>query len=147
MDDEAPTVQPDLVPVARFSGSRLASAPTPSPFQSNDGRSAPHQKVRRLSPGSSVGAAIVDVENSLESDERENKEELKTKLKELIREKSDAFNSDTTEEDKVLFSEFTLLGISLVFSYGQSLGLPSFLKVVSICIGEARATWMERTLL
>jgi 5'-3' exoribonuclease 2 len=101
MDDEAPTVQPDLVPVARFSGSRLASAPTPSPFQSNDGRSAPHQKVRRLSPGSSVGAAIVDVENSLESDERENKEELKTKLKELIREKSDAFNSDTTEEDKV----------------------------------------------
>jgi len=68
MDDEAPTVQPDLVPVARFSGSRLASAPTPSPFQSNDGRSAPHQKVRRLSPGSSVGAAIVDVENSLESD-------------------------------------------------------------------------------
>lgn len=69
MDDAAPTVQPDsLVPVARFSGSRLASAPTPSPFQSNDGMSARHQKVRRVSSGSSVGAAIVDVENSLESD-------------------------------------------------------------------------------
>lgn len=37
--------------------------------------------------------------------EHENKEELKTKLKELIREKSDAFNSDTHEEDKVLASE------------------------------------------
>ena len=71
MDDEAPTVQPEsLVPVERFSGSRLASAPAPSPFQSNGGgRSAPPpQKVRRLSSGSSIGAAIVDVENSLEPD-------------------------------------------------------------------------------
>lgn len=68
MDDAAPTVQPELVPVARFSGSRLASAPTPSPFESNGGRSAPLQKVRRVSSGSSVGAAIVDVENILESD-------------------------------------------------------------------------------
>uniref|UniRef100_A0A1J3FKE4 5'-3' exoribonuclease n=1 Tax=Noccaea caerulescens TaxID=107243 RepID=A0A1J3FKE4_NOCCA len=106
MDDAAPTAQPEtLVPVARFSGSRLASAPTPSPFQSNDGRSAPPQKARRVSSESSIGAAIVDVENSLESDETENKEELKTKLKELIREKSDAFNSDTHEEDKVKLGE------------------------------------------
>ncbi|KAL0807867.1 hypothetical protein Bca101_100359 [Brassica carinata] len=108
MDDEAPTVQPEsLVPVERFSGSRLASAPAPSPFQSNGGgRSAPPpSKVRRLSSGSSIGAAIVDVENSLEPDENENKEELKTKLKEVIREKSDAFNSDTHEEDKVKLGE------------------------------------------
>ncbi|KAF8109130.1 hypothetical protein N665_0102s0039 [Sinapis alba] len=108
MDDEAPTVQPEfLVPVERFSGSRLASAPAPSPYQSNGGgRSAPPpQKVRRLSSGSSIGAAIVDVENSLEPDENENKEELKTKLKEVIREKSDAFNSDNHEEDKVKLGE------------------------------------------
>ncbi|CAN8234583.1 unnamed protein product [Cochlearia groenlandica] len=106
MDDAAPTVQPDsLVPVERFTGSRLASAPTPSPFQSKDGSSAPPQKSRRVSSGSSIGAAIVDVENSLETDEHENKEELKTKLKELIREKSDAFNSDTHEEDKVKLGE------------------------------------------
>ncbi|KAG5381042.1 hypothetical protein IGI04_028884 [Brassica rapa subsp. trilocularis] len=108
MDDEAPTVQPEsLVPIERFSGSRLASAPAPSPFQSNGGgRSAPPpQKVRRLSSGSSIGAAIVDVENSLEPDENENKEELKTKLKEVIREKSDAFNSDNHEEDKVKLGE------------------------------------------
>ncbi|CAN8240063.1 unnamed protein product [Cochlearia groenlandica] len=106
MDDAAPTVEPDsLVPVARFSGSRLASAPTPSPFQSNDGGSALRQKFRRVSTGSSIGAAIVDVESSLESDEQENKEELKTKLKELLREKSDAFNSDTHEEDKVKLGE------------------------------------------
>ncbi|KAG2254389.1 hypothetical protein Bca52824_084525 [Brassica carinata] len=62
-------------------------------------------KVRRLSSGSSIGAAIVDVENSLEPDENENKEELKTKLKEVIREKSDAFNSDNHEEDKVKLGE------------------------------------------
>lgn len=70
MDDAAPTVQPEsLVPVERFSGSRLASAPVPSPFQPSDGvGSAPHQKARRLSSGSSIGAAIVDVENSLEPD-------------------------------------------------------------------------------
>ncbi|CAH2067438.1 unnamed protein product [Thlaspi arvense] len=106
MDDAAPTVEPDsLVPVARFSGSRLASAPAPSPFQSNDGSSAPPRKARRVSSESSIGAALVDVENSLESDEHENKEELKTKLKELIREKSDAFNSDTHEEDKVKLGE------------------------------------------
>lgn len=40
--------------------------------------------------------------------ETENKEELKTKLKELIREKSDAFNSDTYEEDKVLSTELRI---------------------------------------
>ena len=37
--------------------------------------------------------------------ENENKEELKTKLKEVIREKSDAFNSDNHEEDKVRSSD------------------------------------------
>ncbi|KAJ0255874.1 5'-3' exoribonuclease 3 [Hirschfeldia incana] len=108
MDDEAPTVLPEsLVAVERFSGPRLASGPAPSPWQSNGGgRSAPPpQKVRRLSSGSSIGAAIVDVENSLEPDENENKEELKTKLKEVIREKSDAFNSDNPEEDKVKLGE------------------------------------------
>ena len=31
----------------------------------------------------------------------ENKEELKTKLKGILREKSDAFNSENPEEDKV----------------------------------------------
>lgn len=31
----------------------------------------------------------------------ENKEELKAKLKELLRGKSDAFNSENPEEDKV----------------------------------------------
>lgn len=49
--------------------------------------------------------------------ETENKEELKTKLKELIREKSDAFNSDTHEEDKVLSTELRIdLHCSLEFS-------------------------------
>ncbi|XP_010536355.1 PREDICTED: 5'-3' exoribonuclease 3 [Tarenaya hassleriana] len=106
LDDAAPTVQPDtIVPVARFHGSRLASAPTPSPFQSNNGISPPFQKFQCLSSGSSIGAAIVDVENSLESDESENKEALKTKLKDLMREKSDAFNSDTREQDKVKLGE------------------------------------------
>lgn len=131
-DDIEPQVQPEsLVPVARFHGSRLASGPSPSPFQQpgfnhrSEGsmsvrkdhplgqataglsgleikskQSRPH-KVARHSSGASIGAAIVEAENNLEIDVNENKEELKVKLKEILREKSDAFNSKNPEEDKV----------------------------------------------
>ncbi|KAA3453647.1 5'-3' exoribonuclease 3-like isoform X1 [Gossypium australe] len=110
-DDAQPQVQPDsLVPVARFHGSRLASGPTPVPFQQtvesngNGSSSRPH-KVRRLSSGANIGAAIVEAEDSIETDVHENKEELKAKLKELIREKSDVFNSSNHEEDKIKLGE------------------------------------------
>ncbi|KAJ9186468.1 hypothetical protein P3X46_002038 [Hevea brasiliensis] len=119
-DDVAPQVQPDsLVPVARFRGSRLASAPSPSPFQQSlessisfskenqHGRTADGRahKVTRFSSSASVGAAIVEAENSLEIEVNENKEELKTKLKEILREKNDVFNSKNPEEDKVKLGE------------------------------------------
>lgn len=112
-DDAQPQVQPEsLVPVARFHGSRLASAPSPSPFQhglesSSDCKrsSVQARKVARTSSSASVGAAIVEAENSLEIEVRENKEELKTKLKERIREKSDVFSSKNPEEDKVKLGE------------------------------------------
>ncbi|CAM8922561.1 unnamed protein product [Rhodiola kirilowii] len=100
-----PDVVPDsLVPVGRFSGSRLASGPSPSPFQQSggSGRGTSHpSKVARLSSGASVGAAIVEAENDLELDEDDNKEELKIKLKGLLREKNDLFNSDNPENDKI----------------------------------------------
>lgn len=67
-DDAQPQVQPDsLVAVNRFHGSRLASGPSPVPFQqSGSGRGNP-QKVTRLSSElSTVGAAIVEAENILE---------------------------------------------------------------------------------
>ncbi|KAM4129906.1 hypothetical protein ACJW30_01G059400 [Castanea mollissima] len=131
-DDLEPQVQPEsLVPVARFHGSRLASGPSPSPFQQpgfnhrSEGsmsvrkdyplgqataglsgleikrkQSRPN-KVARYSSGATIGAAIVEAENNLEIDVNENKEELKVKLKEILREKSDAFNSKNPEEDKV----------------------------------------------
>lgn len=94
------------MPVARFHGSRLASGPSPSPYQQSGsnynsggsmsvkkdyqlgdntaglsgpelksnrtwatdarGASAPPQKVARLSSGATIGAAIVEAENSLE---------------------------------------------------------------------------------
>ncbi|KAJ1395518.1 Zinc finger, CCHC-type [Sesbania bispinosa] len=68
-----------LVAISRFHGSRLASAPTPSPFQQSghydphmstsvkDNRSfeRPH-KVARLTSGATVAAAIVEAESSLE---------------------------------------------------------------------------------
>ncbi|OAY50600.1 5'-3' exoribonuclease 3 isoform X2 [Manihot esculenta] len=109
-DDVAPQVQPEsLVPVARFRGSRLASAPSPSPFQQSLGRTADVQarKVARLSSSANVGAAIVEAENSLEIEicENENKEELKAKLKEILREKNDIFNSKNQEEDKIKLGE------------------------------------------
>ncbi|XVE94584.1 hypothetical protein REPUB_Repub02eG0021200 [Reevesia pubescens] len=110
-DDAEPQVQPDsLVPVARFHGSRLASGPSPAPFQqtmvSNDnGSSGRPQKVQRLSSGATIGAAIVEAEDSIETDAHENKEELKAKLKELIRDKADVFNSKNHEEDKIKLGE------------------------------------------
>ncbi|GMI83096.1 5'-3' EXORIBONUCLEASE 3, 5'-3' exoribonuclease 3 [Hibiscus trionum] len=110
-DDAQPQVQPDsLVPVARFHGSRLASGPSPVPFQqtmesNGNGSSGRPHKVRRLSPGATIGAAIVEAEDSIETDAHENKEELKAKLKELIRDKSDVFNSQNHEEDKIKLGE------------------------------------------
>ncbi|XP_044510713.1 5'-3' exoribonuclease 3-like isoform X2 [Mangifera indica] len=121
-DDAEPQAQPDsLVRVSRFRGSRLASGPSPSPYQQmdmgndnagkfswgSDGKGAPARppKVPRLSSGASIGAAIVEAEDSLETDMEENKEELKAKLKELLRGKSDAFNSENPEEDKIKLGE------------------------------------------
>ncbi|KAK9165213.1 hypothetical protein Scep_000404 [Stephania cephalantha] len=124
-DDIEPRFKPDsLVPVARYHGSRLASAPTPSPYQQNGscsssagsdsrrrdnefGRAAQQPpKVARYSSGASVGAAIVEAENHVEKLElKENKDELKAKLKDLLREKSDLFNNDNMEEDKVKLGE------------------------------------------
>ncbi|KDP25015.1 hypothetical protein JCGZ_23998 [Jatropha curcas] len=101
-----------LVPVAQFHGSRLASAPSPSPFQHSlesssggKGSSDRASKVARMSSSASVGVAIVEAGNSLEIEVRENKEELKTKLKGRLREKSDVFNSKNPEEDKVKLGE------------------------------------------
>ncbi|XP_014509038.1 5'-3' exoribonuclease 3 isoform X2 [Vigna radiata var. radiata] len=117
--DAEPRFQPDsLVPVSQFHGSRLASAPTPSPFQQSrhsnfhtsvrkdrkEASERPH-KVARLSSGASVAAAIVEAENSLEIEVHDNKDELKTKLKEILREKSDVFNSKNAKEDKIKLGE------------------------------------------
>ncbi|KAK2660700.1 hypothetical protein Ddye_007233 [Dipteronia dyeriana] len=118
-DDAQPQAQPDsLVPVSRFQGSRLASRPSPSPYQQSEGvdvlglsgnngegtSDRPH-KVKRLYSGATIGAAIVEAEDSLETEIQDNKEEMKAKLKELLREKSDAFNSENPEEDKVKLGE------------------------------------------
>lgn len=102
-DDCEPTDKPEtLVPVARFHGSRLASGPLSSPYQQKGSRA---QKVARIDSGATIGAAIVEAENSLESEIQENKEELKSKLKDSLREKSDVFNNDNAEEDKVRLGE------------------------------------------
>ncbi|CAN4095440.1 unnamed protein product [Withania somnifera] len=59
------------------------------------------KKASRLSSEATIGAAIVEAENNREIEVSENKEELKTKLNKLIREKNDSFNSENPEEDKV----------------------------------------------
>ncbi|KAD0994771.1 hypothetical protein E3N88_43445 [Mikania micrantha] len=103
-DDAGPQMEPEsLVAVGRFHGSRLASGPSQSPYQSKgDSSHHRHTKVARMSSGSTIGAAIVEAESNLERDDvLDNKEELKTKLKEILREKSDAFNSDQPDEDKI----------------------------------------------
>lgn len=69
-DDAEPQVQPDLVPVSQFHGSRLASGSSPSPYQQsgsrNEHRVGRAHKVARSSSAATVGAAIVEAENSLE---------------------------------------------------------------------------------
>lgn len=91
-DDVEPQVQPSLVAVGRFHGSRLASGPSPSPYEQSgvgkamsrfsgmkikhkqslesDGSGSPGRlnKVARLSSGASIGSAIVEAENTLEID-------------------------------------------------------------------------------
>jgi 5'-3' exoribonuclease 2 len=104
-DDVEPQVQPEsLVPVARYHGSRLASGPSPTPFQQSgfshsserstfvrkdyqheqaaaqlsghevkskqSGASPRLQKAARLSSAATIGAAIVEAENSLEIEVR-----------------------------------------------------------------------------
>ncbi|XP_077219682.1 5'-3' exoribonuclease 3 [Tasmannia lanceolata] len=136
-DDAEPQLKPELLaPVARYHGSRLASGPSPSPFQSSisvgkghqkgqnatapsvnikteqsatsDGKGIPRrtQKIACVATGgATLGAAIVEAENSLEIEIQENEGGLKAKLKDLLREKSDLFNSDNAEEDKVKLGE------------------------------------------
>ncbi|GJN09426.1 hypothetical protein PR202_ga27432 [Eleusine coracana subsp. coracana] len=108
-DDLDPHVRDDLiVPVAQFQGSRLASGAVPSPFENGSHRKEKNraQKAPRVSSsGSTVAAAIVEAEKDLEAQERENKEDLKSMLKDVLREKSDVFNSENPEEDKVKLGE------------------------------------------
>ncbi|KAJ0946584.1 putative 5'-3' exoribonuclease, xrn1, helical domain-containing protein [Helianthus annuus] len=67
-DDARPELEPEsLVAVGRFHGSQLASGPSPSPYQSKGDSRA--QKLARRSSGSTVGAAIIEAESSLERDD------------------------------------------------------------------------------
>ncbi|SPT16010.1 unnamed protein product [Triticum aestivum] len=111
-DDLDPHVSGDLiVPVARFQGSRLASGAVASPYEHN----GPHkdstekggraQKARVSSSDSSLSAAVVEAEISVEAQAHENKEELKSMLKVALRDKSDLFNSENAEEDKIKLGE------------------------------------------
>lgn len=63
-DDAEPGIRPELIPVARFHGSRLSSAPTPSPYQRPSGHA--HKVARHSTSGASVGAAIVEAEKHLD---------------------------------------------------------------------------------
>ncbi|XP_044977542.1 5'-3' exoribonuclease 3-like isoform X1 [Hordeum vulgare subsp. vulgare] len=108
-DDVDPQVRGDLiVPVARFQGSRLASGAVASPFEHN-GRSTEKgsqaKKARISSSDSSLSAAVVEAEISVEAQARENKEDLKSMLKVALRDKSDLFNSENPEEDKIKLGE------------------------------------------
>ncbi|KAL8245778.1 hypothetical protein R6Q59_006994 [Mikania micrantha] len=122
--NDEPQVEPEsLVRVRRFHGSRLASHQSSSPFQQEGSCSSKTfmkneyqirhatedlsaldikskrraKKVARLSSG----AAIVETETCLDKQALENKEELMAKLKGVLREKSDVFNSDEPEEDEI----------------------------------------------
>ncbi|GKB46840.1 hypothetical protein Tco_0897593 [Tanacetum coccineum] len=72
-DDVGPQMKPEsLVPVGRFQGSRLASGPASSPYQpkGSHGESSHSRPIKFscVSSGSTIGAAIVEAESSLEKD-------------------------------------------------------------------------------
>ncbi|GJV13378.1 5'-3' exoribonuclease 3 [Tanacetum coccineum] len=76
-DDVGPQMEPEsLVPVGRFQGSRLTFGPAPSLYQpkGSHGESSDSRpiKVSCVSSGSTIGAAIVEAESSLEKDNKDN---------------------------------------------------------------------------
>ncbi|KAL1206471.1 5'-3' exoribonuclease 2 [Cardamine amara subsp. amara] len=63
--------------------------------------SSPPRKFLRVSLDDNVGVANVETESSNKAEELDNREELKFKLKKLLRDKSDVFSSGNGEEDQV----------------------------------------------
>ncbi|ESQ35377.1 hypothetical protein EUTSA_v10009553mg, partial [Eutrema salsugineum] len=61
----------------------------------------PPRKCLRLSSDDSIGVVKVETENSIKEEELDNSEDLKFKLKKLMREKFDEFSTGKGEEDKV----------------------------------------------
>ncbi|KFK32919.1 hypothetical protein AALP_AA6G306200 [Arabis alpina] len=59
------------------------------------------QKYLRLSLDDDISVVNVETENSIKAEELENREELKFKLKKLLREKGDLLSSGKSKEDKV----------------------------------------------
>ncbi|KAH9297320.1 hypothetical protein KI387_029002 [Taxus chinensis] len=110
-DNIKPDVEPEsIVPVIPFKGSRLACPSQPSPYELDSSKRG--AKLRRVGEqDASIAAAIVNVEDEIASEaakaqqKQENEEELKFKLKNMLREKSDLFNSDKGVVDKVKLGE------------------------------------------
>ncbi|XP_024535005.1 5'-3' exoribonuclease 3-like isoform X1 [Selaginella moellendorffii] len=128
-DDAEPGVRPDLVAITGNRGSRLATAPAPSPFQSRDDKlRSNHRAAQNLkasmsgsrkdsdtsSPGfrgasSSQGSPPlkrlrVDETTAIatkEDDMQENAEELKLKVKNALREKSDQLVNQVVDTVKL----------------------------------------------
>eukprot|EP00252_Welwitschia_mirabilis_P019688 TRINITY_DN4627_c0_g1_i2.p1 TRINITY_DN4627_c0_g1~~TRINITY_DN4627_c0_g1_i2.p1 ORF type:complete len:763 (-),score=139.65 TRINITY_DN4627_c0_g1_i2:25-2313(-) len=113
-DNVEPQIAPEsLVPVMPFRHARLATGVQSSPFSLNasnksdstsgQGDSDPRKRRRLNGECNSLAAAIVRVED--ESEAKDNSEELKLKLKNALREKSDLFNADSPDEDAVKLGE------------------------------------------
>jgi len=104
----APNVKHEsIVPVIPFKGARLTCASRPSPYKSDSSKRP--AKLRRVSENdASIAAAIVKVEDEVTAEAakaKENAEELKLRVKNALREKSDLFNSEEPEKDKVKLGE------------------------------------------
>eukprot|EP00250_Pteridium_aquilinum_P028174 c36703_g1_i1 orf=413-3739(+) len=120
----APSVNPsDIVPVMANRDSRLASASRPSPFSKHNqqGQQTKFGNSRNMEANGAVSASlshsakllridgdvsagVVSMEDA-EAKESNLAEELKQKLKTVLKEKSDLFNADEPYEDKVKLGE------------------------------------------
>ncbi|EOA12369.1 hypothetical protein CARUB_v10025807mg [Capsella rubella] len=71
----------------------------------SDSLHSPPNKYLRLSLDDNIGVANVETENRIKTEELDNREDLKFKLKKLLRDKGDLFSSGNGEQDKVKLGE------------------------------------------
>ncbi|CAM6045441.1 unnamed protein product [Sphagnum compactum] len=112
-DDAAPTMLPDLYPVQANNSSRLATPSQPSPYNHNssNGRASPsatganNQQAAQMLRASLMKSKTQANGQAAQFTAEDNADELKLKLKNVLREKADVFSGGGELQDSVRLGE------------------------------------------